>query len=111
MHGLWFKAPNKSQDIMYVKIHHTKYRDVVAICDKDLIGKKFSENNLELNISERFYKGNNLDDEEVIIIMKNSEALNIVGKKSVELAIKNNIVSKNQVITIQGIPYAQYCTL
>ena len=31
------------------------YRDVVAICDKELIGKKFEEGNFQLDVKENFF--------------------------------------------------------
>jgi hypothetical protein len=42
---------------MYVKIHKTENKDIVAVCDEDLLGKKFEEKELILDVSEEFYKG------------------------------------------------------
>jgi hypothetical protein len=42
---------------MYFKKHITKDRIIIAICDEKLIGKKFSEGEYVLDISEKFYKG------------------------------------------------------
>jgi hypothetical protein len=39
-----------------IKIHKT-YRDVIAICDSDLIGKIFEEDKFQLNVKENFFKG------------------------------------------------------
>ena len=55
---------------MYVKIHESEKRIVVAICDEDLIGKTFFENEKQLQITERFYKGDKKSEQEVIEIMK-----------------------------------------
>ena len=41
---------------MYVKIHKKQGSTVVAIADKELIGKRFEEGKLQLEISEYFYK-------------------------------------------------------
>ena len=46
---------------MYVKIHKSKDRNIIAVCDEELIGKSFSEGNLVLDINERFYKGERLN--------------------------------------------------
>ncbi len=40
---------------MYLKIHKS-YRNVVALCDAELIGKKFEEGNMQLYLRENFYK-------------------------------------------------------
>ena len=92
---------------MYVKIHKTEDREIVAICDEELIGKKFEDNGLVLDVNETFYKGQKLDDDATLEIMKKSDILNIVGKKSIELALKNNIISKENIIKIKGIQHAQ----
>jgi len=94
---------------MYVKIHEDKRtkRVVVAICDEDLIGKEFSEGNANLKVTERFYKGEKKSEEEVKKVLENADNLNLVGKKTVALAIKQKFVSKEFLIKIKGVPHAQ----
>ncbi|MCD4759648.1 DUF424 family protein [archaeon] len=92
---------------MYVKIHQSKDRHVVAICDEDLIGKTFSQGKLILEITERFYKGDKLSDEETYELMKNAINLNIVGKKAIKLALKHRLITKENIIKIKSIPHAQ----
>ena len=92
---------------MYVKIHETENKDIVAVCDEDLIGKKFEEKELILDVSEEFYKGEKMDEKRTLEIMKKVDILNIVGEKSIDLASKNDIVSKMNIIKIKGIPHAQ----
>lgn len=92
---------------MYIKIHDAgNGRTVVALCDKELIGKILSEGNIELNVSEKFYKGEELPEDEVAEILKNANNVNILGKKSIAFAIKLGIISQENVITIQGVPHA-----
>ena len=81
-------------------------RIIISICDSDLIGKKFEQGKKQLNITERFYKGELMEDEDAARIMKNSRNVNIVGKHSIEIAIKANIIKKGNVIIIKNIPHA-----
>lgn len=92
---------------MYVKRHELNDRIVVAICDEDLIGKKFQEGDLVLDISEKFYKGEKKTDEEVKDIFMNSSNINLVGKKTINFALKLGILNKDSIITVDGIPHAQ----
>ncbi len=92
---------------MYVKIHITGNRTITAICDEELINKTFSQGKLILEITERFYKGEIMKEDKVLELMNNATNLNIVGKKAIKLAIKNNIINKENVILIQNIPHAQ----
>jgi hypothetical protein len=94
---------------MYVKIHEDKRNDrmVVAVCDEELVGQEISEGNLNLNITERFYKGEKKTPEEVKKTLENASNINLVGKKAIKLAIDLGILSKEQIITIKNIPHAQ----
>lgn len=93
---------------MLIKIHKS-YRDVVAICDKELLGKKFEQGDMQIEISS-FFDGEHKTEPEVLEIIKNASSedvsFNIVGKKSIKTALKAGIISKEGIKTIQGIPMA-----
>ncbi len=86
------------------------YRDVVAVCDAELLGKYFEENRFQLDIKESFYKGENVSEEEAIRIMKKMSredaTFNIVGKSSIAAALKAGIISEDAIGKIKGIPFA-----
>ena len=94
---------------MFVNIIKS-YRDVVAICDKELLGKKFEEGGFQLDVKENFYFGKECSEKEVIeIIQRMAEedaTFNIVGKKSVNAALKSGIIEEIGIKEIQGIPFA-----
>lgn len=94
---------------MFIKIHKA-YRDVIAICDKELLGKQFEEKEKTLNIRESFYKGEEKSQEEIIELMKDlvkeDATFNIVGEKSVACALKAGIIKKQGIKKVSGIPYA-----
>lgn len=94
---------------MLVKIHEA-YRKIIAICDSELIGKKFERDNLQLDVKEGFFGGKDLKEPQVLAIIedgkKEDACFNIVGKESIKTAIKAGIVSENSIIKIQGIPHA-----
>jgi len=94
---------------MLIKIHRA-YRDVVAVCDKELLGKYFEEGKFQLDVKESFFNGDEKTKEEIIKIMKNlsreDATFNIIGKKSVDCAIQSEIISREGVGRIQGVPFA-----
>lgn len=94
---------------MLIKIIKT-YRDVVAVCDKKLIGKRFEEDKFQLEVKENFFNGDETDEEKAIEIMKQmsmrDSTFNIVGEKSVNTAIKAGIISREEIKKIQDIPFA-----
>jgi len=90
---------------MYVKIHSRSGRDVIAVCDEDIIGKIFETKDKQLEITKEFYEGEKKNEEEVISIIKKADNLNIVGKNSVGIALKTNTILKSDVKMIKNIPY------
>ena len=86
------------------------YRDIVAICDAELIGKYFEEGQFQLDVKESFYKGDKKSEEEILNtindMQKEDATFNIVGKKATETALKSGIISKDSIKTIQDIPFA-----
>ncbi len=94
---------------MLVKIIKS-YRDVIVICDSDLIGKTFENETQKLEIKESFYKGEENSPQKVEKIMedmlKEDATFNIVGKESVNLAIKKGIIKKEKIKEVQGVPIA-----
>lgn len=91
---------------VYLKIHKAGDREVVAVCDENLVGKCFKEKNLRLEVYERFYKGKIVSKEKVIGIIKEAYTVNLVGEEAVSLGLKASIVFKENIIKIDGIPHA-----
>jgi len=92
-----------------IKVHKS-YRIVVAVCDSELIGKKFEEGKRQLDLRENFYRDIEVDKESAInIIIKQTRedaTFNIVGKESIAAAIEAEIISEETIDEIQGIPFA-----
>lgn len=86
------------------------YRDIVVICDSNLIGKKFEEGKFQIEIKENFFRGEEKTEEEATKIIQmmhlNDSSFNIAGKESVALALKLGIISEESVKTIQGVPFS-----
>ena len=94
---------------MFVNVIRS-YRDTVAVCDKELIGKKFEEGIFQLNVKESFYKGEEKSRDEIIKLMTSLAAedatFNIVGKKSVATALEAGVIEEGSIGHVQGIPFA-----
>ena len=97
-----------TQDIL-LKIHKS-YRWVVAVCDKDIFGRKLVEDEKTLDVSGEFFNGKAMSEEEAIkeIAYCNDEdaTFNFVGEKSVEIAKKLGLVKNEGIVSIDGIPFA-----
>lgn len=95
--------------MMHVKVYNA-YRKVVAVCDQELLGKRFTEGQKLLDVKESFYSGEIMDKDKALITVKSEAAddatFNFVGKEAIELALSAGIIDKKGVMKMQGIPYA-----
>ena len=86
------------------------YRDVVAVCDSNLLGKKFEDGKFQLDVKESFFKGEETSYSQAVKIMQNfsreDATFNIIGKEAVNAALKAGIISEESVGKIQGVPFA-----
>jgi len=94
---------------MQIKIHES-YRKIVALADTNLIGKKFEEEIRQIEVKPGFFQGEEKNKAEVIEILKDMQkedaTFNIVGKESVECALKAGIIKKEGIIIIKNVPIA-----
>ena len=92
-----------------VKIHKS-YRDVVAICDKNLFGKKIVEGERQLDLMGEFFNGEVKNEEslrEIILNQSREDAtFNIVGDRSVSVAKDLGIVVDGGISKIGGVSFA-----
>lgn len=92
---------------MLVKNHVTEDgRLILAVCDSNLIGKKFEEGIAQLDLTGEFYKGEEMPAVEVADLMRNAFSLNLIGLESVKTALDEELISPDQVRYVQKIPYA-----
>ncbi|HIQ49867.1 MAG TPA: DUF424 family protein [Nanoarchaeota archaeon] len=109
MRGLWCKMSGKTTQIkkeFYFKIYNRGNEIVLAVCDKDILGKKVEENEIVLYAKPEFYKGEEIG-EEVIELFERASIINLMGKKIVALALKHGLIEKNSILEIKGVAHAQ----
>ena len=93
---------------MIVKIHKTpEGRKLIAVCDGELLGKKFEQDNLQLDLSSSFYKGEEMGPDDVKDALKDAYLLNVVGEESIAFFIELGLIEKEHILKIGGVPHAQ----
>lgn len=96
-----------NQKKIYVKKHNLGSEIMVAVCDKELVGKSFEGGGLFLKITEGFYKGEEATENEVIGSLKHATIANLVGKRTIKCALDNDFIEEANVISVGGVPHAQ----
>lgn len=98
---------NSGLSDMYMKIYETEQNVLVAVCDKTIIGKTFSEGELVLKLDESFYKGKEASDEEIKNAICCATVANIAGEKAIACAVDCGAIDPDTIIYIGGVPHAQ----
>lgn len=97
--------------MIYVKLHQSEHSEILAVCDEELIGKTFTEEDKEIKVSKEFFQGELLTEEDTIKILKDCTNANIIGKKAINCALDAAIISKENIFSCGGIVHAQYYSL
>lgn len=92
---------------MQFSVRVTEYQKnmMLNICDAELLGKKITQDELNIHISESYYGQRFVEKDEAINLLKQSSIINMVGKETISLSIDLGVGSENGVKTISGIPF------
>ena len=85
-------------------INH-KDTSMLNICDADLLGRTLNRGNLTLKINEKYYGEKVVEKEEAESLLKESNSINMVGKKIISLSTDIGVGSQEGVKEIDGIPF------
>jgi hypothetical protein len=92
---------------MYMKKYDTEGQIMIAVCDMNILGKKFREGKLVLKLDSSFYKGDEANETEVKDALSSATIANIAGEKAIACAVECGCIDPDAVIFIEGIPHAQ----
>ena len=90
-----------------VKVYRQGPETLVAACDLEIMGQTFRGKGLKIQVSEGFYKGESCDEDTLVNRLEMATIANLVGKKTIEIAIRRGFVDPGSIIDIGGVPHAQ----
>ncbi len=96
--------------MIYLKKHSSDHGEVIAMCDEELLGKVIEEGKrvIDLKTHANFYKGSLVTEEEAAEDLDSDiYSANIVGKRSVKIAIDKGIALKEQVMKVKDVEMLQ----
>ncbi len=79
----------------------------MAVCDKELCGKTLRAEKIEFRVSEKFYKERELAESEFKKILHEFDNINLVGNKTVGIALEEKAVLPESIIEIAGVKHVQ----
>lgn len=92
---------------MQFSVRVTDYQKqmMLNICDAELLGRKITQDELTMHISENYYGERFVEQEEAESLLKSSSIINMAGKETVSLSLKLGIGSENAVKTVSDVPF------
>jgi len=99
------RSPRVKPNGFAVRTSEYKGTVLVNICDLELLGRTVTEGKLKMNISKEFYFGEMVDETEALHLIKRCSIVNLVGQRSVSLAVDNNVGARQAVREIEDVPF------
>ena len=90
---------------MFARMHRMGGDTILAVCDKEVLGTTLEGGGRRMTVSEAFYKGAPIDEEELAVWMRSAASMNIVGNKAVSVAIREGYAEPEQVFEMGGVKY------
>jgi hypothetical protein len=94
------------KDTFLVKKHITPDKRLfLAVCDTELFGKIYEQDDLILDLGSDYFKGKESSEAEAVMLITGSYMVYAVGDRSVALCLKEDIIDKGHIKRIQKIPF------
>lgn len=93
---------------MFLKVHHYPGAgDVVAVCDHELLNTSLNYGDIEIQVTETFYGSTPATEDDVRAAIRNASNVNLIGERSVAIAIDLGLITREGCIMIGDVPHAQ----
>jgi len=80
---------------------------LVSVCDADILGETFESGPVSLTVTEDFYGGETVPDDQAVDSLARASVANIVGSRAVALAIEHGFVDEGNVLEVGETRHAQ----
>ncbi len=82
---------------------------LLVVTDADILGKKFEDDKAQLDLTKKFYQGQEKNEAEVRETIKKARHFHLTGTAAVTLGIDLGLISKEKVLYVKKIPHAEVC--
>lgn len=96
---------------MIAKVHERMGQSILAVCDKEILGKTLENEKMEFKVSEKFYGGEGITEEELLEKLKEHNSANLVGNKCVGILQEKGLINESSIIMINDIKHVQVYNL
>jgi hypothetical protein len=93
--------------VFAVKNYQQGLQRLLAACDEELLGTRHSEGKFRLDVAPTFYDGLRVGEPELGHYLKACTVANLVGPRTVAVAVELGLVDPGNVLIVGGVPHAQ----
>ena len=80
---------------------------LLVITDLEIIGKKFDQGKLQLDLTKEFYKGQQKSAEEAKELLSRARYIHFTGEQAILLGLRAELIDKEKILRIANIPHAE----
>jgi len=100
-----------SGETISIKRYQRDGEQLLAACDEELLDRTLREGELSLTIYRSFYHAESCDGPTLCRYLEMASIANLVGERTVAVAVKMGLVERSCVMMIDGVPHAQMVRL
>lgn len=100
-----------STDGFCVKAYQQGVQRLVAACDPELLDTSHREGKFKLDVPASFYDGLRVDRDGLGAYLRSATVANLVGKRSIDVAVDLGLVDPDNVLIVSGVPHAQFLVM
>lgn len=100
--------PGMQDTYVYVNVYNNAGQTLVAVCDREILGKTFRQGKLKLDVKPSFYKGNLMKVDEAVKMLIEADIANLSGENIVTATVEKGLADARAVIRILGTPHLQF---
>ena len=78
---------------------------MLNMCDSELLGTTINDGRMAMKITRTYYGNREVDETEARGLLRDSTIINMVGERTVSMAVSMGIGTQNGVRTISGVPF------
>ena len=89
-----------------MKIHRTGSGEIIAICDAELIGSTFEDERASITLTPDFFGTEKIAIDKIEKALREGDNITMIGTKTIAFAKEIGMLFEEDIILIQGVPYA-----
>jgi hypothetical protein len=101
----------KSPQTVLMKLHNVHGQTILAVCDRELLGRTLQWDEVPILISMGFFGGEEVTTDIMVRTATQCMSLNVFGKVATVALMEAGIISREAIVYIDRVPHCQVYTI